>query len=100
MDQRHVYAAMSARDVVEATLPPANTRTQRPTNVSLTLRLKAKQEGRPPGHVVPANEPRFRETGTATLTARGGTASLKVVGVNHVGENMDMTVVCKPQKTP
>jgi hypothetical protein len=38
----------------------------------LSLSLKAKQGGRPPGYVVRANEPRFKETGTATLTAKGG----------------------------
>ena len=66
----------------------------------VSLSLKAKQGGRPPDYVVRANQPRFKETGTATLTAKGGTATLKVVGVNDMGETMDMTVVCKPQKTP
>lgn len=67
------------------------------TSFYMSLSLKAKQGGRPPSYVVRANEPRFKETGTATLTAQGGTATLKVVGVNDMGETMDMTVVCKPQ---
>jgi len=66
----------------------------------VAISLKAKQGGRPPVYVVRANQPEFKETGTATLTAKGGTATLKVVGVNDMGETMDMTVVCKPQKAP
>ena len=67
----------------------------------ISISLKAKQGGRPPGYVVRANEPRFKETGTATLTVTGGTATLRVVGTNDIGETMDMTAVCGPQqKTP
>ncbi len=66
----------------------------------VSIGLKAKQGGRPPSYVVRANKPEFKETGTATLTANGGTATLKVTGINDMGETMDMTVVCKPQKTP
>jgi hypothetical protein len=66
----------------------------------ISLGLKAKQGGRPPSYVVRANQPQFKETGTATLTAKGGTATLKVVGVNDMGETMDMTVVCHPRTAP
>src|SRR5512144_962360 len=59
--------------------------------------LKARQGGTPPAYVVRANEPRFKENGTSTLTARGGTATLRVIGTNDIGETMDMTAVCKPQ---
>lgn len=64
----------------------------------IAISLKAKQGGRPPIYVVRANEPRFKETGTATLTAQGGTATLRVIGTNDMGETMDMTAVCGPQK--
>lgn len=64
----------------------------------ISISLKAKQGGRPAAYVVRANEPRFKETGTATLTAQGGTATLRVKGTNDLGETMDMTAVCKPQK--
>jgi hypothetical protein len=64
----------------------------------IAISLKAKQGGRPAAYVVRANEPRFKETGTATLTAQGGTATLRVIGTNDMGETMDMTAVCKPQK--
>ncbi|HSD30952.1 MAG TPA: hypothetical protein VLB49_03510 [Gemmatimonadales bacterium] len=64
----------------------------------IAISLKAKQGGTPAAYVVRANEPRFKETGTATLTAQGGTATLRVKGTNDMGETMDMTAVCKPQK--
>lgn len=64
----------------------------------IAISLKARQGGTPPAYVVRANEPRFKETGTSTLTARGGTATLRVIGTNDMGETMDMTAVCKPQK--
>lgn len=64
----------------------------------IAISLKAKQGGTPAAYVVRANEPRFGETGTATLTAQGGTATLRVKGTNDMGETMDMTAVCKPQK--
>ncbi|HEY6061686.1 MAG TPA: hypothetical protein VIV10_13930, partial [Gemmatimonadales bacterium] len=64
----------------------------------ISISLKAKQGGTPAAYVVRANEPRFKETGTATLTAQGGTATLRVKGTNDMGETMDMTAVCKPQK--
>ena len=66
----------------------------------VSISLKAKNGGRPSAYVVRANKSEFKETGTATLTARADTATLKVVGVNDMGETMDLTVVCKPQKTP
>ena len=66
----------------------------------VAISLKAKQGGQPPAYVVRANQPQSKETGTATLTAKGGTATLKVIGVNDMGETMDMTVVCKAQRTP
>ena len=68
------------------------------TSFYIAISLKAKQGGRPPGYVVRANEPRFKETGTATLTVKGGTATLTVVGTNDMGETMNMTAVCGPQK--
>ena len=68
------------------------------TSFYIAISLKAKQGGRPAAYVVRANEPRFKETGTATLTAQGGTATLRVVGTNDMGETMDMTAVCKPQR--
>jgi hypothetical protein len=64
----------------------------------IAISLKAKQGGTPAAYVVRANEPRFKETGTATLTVQGGTATLRVKGTNDMGETMDMTAVCKPQK--
>lgn len=64
----------------------------------ISISLKAKQGGTPAAYVVRANEPRFKETGTATLTVQGGTATLRVKGTNDMGETMDMTAVCKPQK--
>lgn len=64
----------------------------------ISISLKAKQGGTPAAYVVRANEPRFKETGTATLTAQGGTATLRVKGTNDMGETMDMTAVCKPQQ--
>lgn len=64
----------------------------------ISISLKAKQGGTPAAYVVRANEPRFGETGTATLTAQGGTATLRVKGTNDMGETMDMTAVCKPQQ--
>jgi hypothetical protein len=66
----------------------------------ISIGLKAKQGGRPASYVVRANEPRFKETGTATLTAQGGTATLTVVGTNDMGETMNMTAVCRPQRRP
>lgn len=68
------------------------------TSFYIAISLKAKQGGRPAAYVVRANEPRFKETGTATLTAQGGTATLRVKGTNDMGETMDMTAVCQPQK--
>jgi hypothetical protein len=70
------------------------------TSFYISIGLKAKQGGRPASYVVRANEPRFKETGTATLTAKGGTATLTVVGTNDMGETMNMTAVCKPQRAP
>lgn len=68
------------------------------TSFYISISLKAKQGGQPNIYVVRANEPRFKETGTATLTAKGGTATLTVVGTNDMGETMNMTAVCGPQK--
>lgn len=76
------------------TLPVGSTT----TSFYVAISLKAKQGGRPAAYVVRANEPRFKETGTATLTVQGGTATLKVVGTNDMGETMNMTAVCRPQR--
>jgi hypothetical protein len=79
---------------LEITLPVGRTT----PSFYISISLKAKQGGTPAAYVVRANEPRFKETGTATLTAQGGTATLRVKGTNDMGETMDMTAVCKPQK--
>ena len=67
------------------------------TSFYISISLKAKDGSRPLSYVVRAKEPKYKETGTATVAVKGGTATLKVVGVNDVGETMDMTAVCKPQ---
>jgi len=67
------------------------------TSFEISLAVKAKNGGRPTNYVVRAKEPQYHETGTASLSVKGGTATLKVTGVNDVRETMDMTAVCKPQ---
>ena len=44
-------------------------------------------------------EPRFKETGKAMLAVNGGTAQLAVEGRNDLGETLQMTVVCKPNRS-
>lgn len=63
----------------------------------LSVSLKTKDGGRPPSFVIRANEPRFNETGRATLSVEGGTARLTVEGRNYLGP-LQMTVVCKPKE--
>ncbi|NJD10772.1 MAG: hypothetical protein FIB01_10200 [Gemmatimonadetes bacterium] len=70
------------------------------TSFYISIGLKAKQGGRPPDYVVRANQPKYGETGSATLTFAAGTHTLHVTGTNDEGETMDMTAVCKPKARP
>ena len=63
------------------------------------MSLKTKDGGRPPSFVLRTKEPRFKETGKATLAAYGRTAQLAVEGRNDLGETLQMTVVCKPNRS-
>ena len=65
----------------------------------LSVSLKTKDGGRPPSFVLRTKEPRFKETGKATLAVNGGTAQLAVEGRNDLGETLQMTVVCKPNRS-
>jgi hypothetical protein len=65
----------------------------------LSVSLKTKDGGRPPSFVLRTNEPRFKETGKAKLAVNGGTAQLGVEGRNDLGETLQMTVVCKPNRS-
>lgn len=65
----------------------------------LSVSLKTKDGGRPPSFVLRTKEPRFKETGKATLAVNGGTAQLAVEGRNDLGETLQMTVVCQPNRS-
>ena len=65
----------------------------------LSVSLKTKDGGRPPSFVLRTKEPRFKETGKATLAVNGGAAQLAVEGRNDLGETLQLTVVCQPNRS-
>lgn len=60
----------------------------------LSVSLTSPKIGHPAACVLDTTRP--GNTGRATLAVTGGTARLKVDGVNDRGETVDLTVVCKP----
>ena len=66
----------------------------------LNVNVKAKQGGEPPGFAINTVPPvpRNMGRGTATLSVAAGTATLRVVGANEMGETIDITLVCKPRQ--
>jgi hypothetical protein len=66
----------------------------------LNVNVKAKQGGEPPGFAIGTVPPVPRNMGhgTATLNVAAGTARLRVVGANELGETIDITLVCKPRQ--
>jgi hypothetical protein len=64
----------------------------------LNVSVKAKQGGRPAVFAIDTVPPVPRNMGhgTATLSVAAGTARLRVVGANEMGETIDITLVCKP----
>lgn len=69
------------------------------TSFYLAVGIRVGQHGTPPAYVVRANEPQYREPGTATLTrTANGSDSLTVRGIATKGTRVDveMTLVCQP----
>jgi hypothetical protein len=66
----------------------------------LNVGVKAKQGGEPPIFAMDTVPPVQRNMGqgTATLNDSDGTATLRVVGANEMGETIDITLVCKPRQ--
>jgi hypothetical protein len=65
----------------------------------LSVGIRVGQHGTPPAYVVRANQPQFREPGTATRTrTSNGSDSLMVKGTATKGTMVDveMTLVCQP----
>jgi hypothetical protein len=65
----------------------------------LSVGIRVGQHGTPPAYVVRANQPRFKEPGTATRTrTANGSDSLTVKGTATKGTRVDveMTLVCQP----
>ena len=65
----------------------------------LSVGIRIGQRGTPPAYVVRANQPQFREPGTATLArTSNGSDSLTVRGIASKGTKVDvaMTLVCQP----
>jgi hypothetical protein len=73
-------------------LPVGSTTTQ----YYLSVSVKAKRGGRPPGFVLRTNQPQFHEVGKATRSEEGGVTRLVVEGVNDRGEQLHMTVCRGP----
>jgi hypothetical protein len=66
----------------------------------LNVSVNAKQGGKPPVFAIDTVPPVPRNMGhgTATLNVAAGTARLRVVGANEMGETIDITLVCKPRQ--
>jgi hypothetical protein len=65
----------------------------------LSVGIRVGQHGRPPDYVVRANQPQYKEPGTATRTrTANGSDSLTVKGTATKGTRVDveMTLVCQP----
>jgi hypothetical protein len=65
----------------------------------LAVSIRVGPHGAPPAYVVRANEPQYREPGTATLVrTSNGSDSLMVKGIATKGTRVDveMTLVCQP----
>jgi hypothetical protein len=65
------------------------------TRYNMSISLHNKRIGSPPAFVVNTKLAQRKESGTATLTADGGTSRLMVQGRSSKG-TVEMTVVCKP----
>jgi hypothetical protein len=66
----------------------------------LNVSVKAQQGGEPPAFALHTAPPLARNMGqgSATLNVVAGTATLRVVGANEMGETIDITLVCKPSQ--
>jgi hypothetical protein len=60
----------------------------------LNVHVKTAQGATPPGYVLDTDSGNPKNTGTATLTKKGGVTTLKVVGQNRDGETITLTVTC------
>ena len=80
----------------------APARAQRPDSTNsfyLSVGIRVGQRGTPPAYVARANQPQFKEPGTATRTrTSNGSDSLTVKGIATKGTKVDveMTLVCQP----
>jgi hypothetical protein len=67
-------------------------------NFFVSVTVKAANGGAPPAFVVDTERPAPRNSGTATLSGKGGTASLQVLASDALGKTLDLTVECGPPK--
>jgi hypothetical protein len=51
--------------------------------------------GSPPAYVVNTQQPRGKESGKASLSINGGTATLRISAIDALGQGLEMTIVCK-----
>jgi hypothetical protein len=66
------------------------------TTFHLNVSVKSPKIGSPNAYVLDTERPKM--TGTATLsTPSPGTTQLKVVGVNDLGQTIDLTLRCRPR---
>lgn len=63
----------------------------------LSVGITTPQGEKPADFVVRANRPQYKETGTATLQAKGGTATLTIDGTNDMGVGLTLSIVCRPR---
>jgi hypothetical protein len=64
----------------------------------LAVSVRVGERGAPPAYVVRANEPQYKEPGTATLTNEaGGVTRLAVTGTASLGVKVQLIVVCQPK---
>ena len=67
------------------------------TSFHLGVTVTSPKIGSPNGYVLDTAQPKM--TGTATLsTPSPGTSQLRVVGINDLGESIDLTLICHPRK--
>ena len=66
------------------------------TSFYLSVGIRVGERGTPPAYVVRANQPQYKEPGTATLVWRKGVDSLTVAGTATTGVKVkvEMIVVC------
>lgn len=60
----------------------------------LMITVVTAKGGRPPAYVLNTDSKNPKNTGTATLTNKGGVTTLTVAGQNDMGETITLTVTC------